>query len=95
MISVPFAYYVYTHEDPWFGLWVYAIPTFLGSYYLGPTFSLAQSLVGLRVRALAASILLFILNLIGLGLETASSSWASWATFCGRAMGEDRCRWPW
>ena len=68
LISVPFAYYVYTHEDPWFGLWVYAIPTFLGSYYLGPTFSLAQSLVGLRMRALAASILLFILNLIGLGL---------------------------
>jgi hypothetical protein len=44
------------------------IPSFLGVYYLGPTFSMAQSLVGLRMRALAAAILLFILNLVGMGL---------------------------
>ena len=68
LVSVPFAFYVYTHPDPWFALWVYAFPVFLGSYYLGPTFSLTQGLVGLRMRALAASILLFILNIIGLGL---------------------------
>ena len=68
LVSVPFAFFVYTHSEPWFALWVYAFPVFLGAYYLGPTFSLAQSLVGVRMRALAASILLFILNLIGLGL---------------------------
>ena len=68
LVSVPFAFYVYTHDDPWFALWIYAFPVFLGSYYLGPTFSLTQGLVGLRMRALAASILLFILNIIGLGL---------------------------
>ena len=68
LVSVPFAFWVYTNEDPWLALWVYAIPVFLGAYYLGPTFSMTQSLVGLRMRALAASILLFILNLIGLGL---------------------------
>jgi predicted MFS family arabinose efflux permease len=68
LISVPFAFFVYTHDEPWFALWIYAFPVFLGSYYLGPTFSLTQSLVGIRMRALAASILLFILNLIGLGL---------------------------
>jgi MFS family permease len=68
LVSVPFAYYVYTHDAPWFALWVYAVPVFLGAFYLGPTFSLTQSLVGLRMRALAASILLFVLNIIGLGL---------------------------
>ncbi|MEE4298627.1 MAG: MFS transporter [Pseudomonadales bacterium] len=68
LVSVPFAFWVYTNDDPWLALWVYAIPVFLGSYYLGPTFSMTQSLVGLRMRALAASILLFVLNLIGLGL---------------------------
>lgn len=68
LLSVPFAYFVYTHDEPWFGLWVYSVPVFLGAYYLGPTFSLTQALVGLRMRALAASILLFILNIIGLGL---------------------------
>lgn len=68
LLSVPFAYYVYMHSDPWFALWLYSIPVFLGAYYLGPTFSLTQGLVGLRMRALAASILLFVLNIIGLGL---------------------------
>ncbi|HSG91536.1 MAG TPA: MFS transporter [Pseudomonadales bacterium] len=68
LLSVPFAYYVYTHDSPWTALWIYAIPVFFGSYYLGPTFSLTQGLVGLRMRALAASILLFVLNIIGLGL---------------------------
>jgi MFS family permease len=68
LVSVPFAFWVYTNPDPWLALRVYAIPVFLGSFYLGPTFSLTQGLVGLRMRALAASILLFILNIIGLGL---------------------------
>lgn len=68
LASIPFALFVYTHDSPWTALWIYAIPVFFGSYYLGPTFSLTQSLVGLRMRALAASILLFILNIIGLGL---------------------------
>jgi predicted MFS family arabinose efflux permease len=68
LISVPFSTAVYTWPEPVTAFWIAAIPAFLGSYYLGPTFSLAQGLVGLRMRALAASILLFILNLIGMGL---------------------------
>jgi hypothetical protein len=36
--------------------------------YLGPTFAMTQSLVKLRMRSMASAILLFILNLIGLGL---------------------------
>ncbi len=68
LISVPFSTAVYTWPDPIVAFWIAAIPGFLGAYYLGPTFSLAQGLVGIRMRALAASILLFILNLIGMGL---------------------------
>ena len=68
LISVPFSTSFYVLPDPALAFWIAAVPSFLGSYYLGPTFSLAQSLVGLRMRALAASILLFILNLIGMGL---------------------------
>jgi len=68
LLSVPFSLFVYTHAEPYFALWVFSISYFLGAYYLGPTFALAQGLVGLRMRALAASILLFILNIIGLGL---------------------------
>jgi hypothetical protein len=40
----------------------------LGAMYLGPTMAMTQSLVGPRERALAGAILLFIINLIGLGL---------------------------
>ncbi len=68
MISIPFSAFVYLYGTPYTALWVLAIPYFLGAYYLGPTFSLTQGLVGLRMRALASSILLFILNIIGLGL---------------------------
>ena len=68
LISVPFSTAFYTWPDPIVAFWIAGIPGFLGAYYLGPTFALAQGLVGLRMRALAASILLFILNLIGMGL---------------------------
>jgi len=39
-----------------------------GALYLGPVFSLTQGLVKLRLRALAASVLIFAMNLVGLGL---------------------------
>ena len=68
LISVPFSTSVYLWPTPYTAFAIAAIPAFLGSYYLGPTFALAQGLVGLRMRALAASILLFVLNLIGMGL---------------------------
>ena len=36
--------------------------------YLGPTFAMTQTLVPARMRATAAAILLFTINIIGLGL---------------------------
>jgi MFS family permease len=68
LVSLPFSTAVYLWPDPVVALVISAVPGFLGAYYLGPTFSLAQGLVGIRMRALAAAILLFILNLIGMGL---------------------------
>ena len=64
-VSVPFAAFAYLWSDPYVALIVYIVPYVLGSFYLGPTFSMTQSLVGLRMRALASGILLFILNIIG------------------------------
>ena len=40
----------------------------MGPMYLGPTFAVTQTLSPLVMRSLASAILLFILNLIGLGL---------------------------
>jgi MFS family permease len=41
--------------------------TFFGSFFLGPVLAMNYLLVKVRMRALASAILLFILNLIGLG----------------------------
>jgi predicted MFS family arabinose efflux permease len=67
-ISVPFGIIFYTTGNPYLAL-LFAIPgTILGPMYLGPTFGITQSLVPPAMRSLASAILLFVLNLIGLGL---------------------------
>ncbi len=40
----------------------------LGAMYLGPMFAVIQGLVPLRMRTLASAILLFVVNMVGLGL---------------------------
>jgi predicted MFS family arabinose efflux permease len=68
LLSVPFAVMFYMTDDPIMAL-ILAIPGYiLGPMYLGPTFAMTQSLVTPAMRALASAILLFVLNLIGLGL---------------------------
>ena len=93
VISVPFSTAVYTWPDPIVALWIAAIPGFLGAYYLGPTFSLAQGLVGVRMRALAASILLFILNLIGMGLGPLIVGITSDLLNAYTGLGDESVRW--
>jgi MFS family permease len=93
MISIPFSAFVYLYGTPYTALWVLAIPYFLGAYYLGPTFSLTQGLVGLRMRALASSILLFILNIIGLGLGPQFTGIASDVLNVTTSLGADSLRW--
>jgi len=43
------------------------VPTMNGAAYLAPSYAMIQSLVPLRMRAQAAAILLFTLNIIGFG----------------------------
>jgi MFS family permease len=45
-----------------------AVVTLLGSIWYGPVFACAQSLVQPRTRATASAVLLFVINLVGLGL---------------------------
>ena len=46
----------------------YFLPVFFGGWYLGPCIASTHFLVGIRMRAMGSAILLFVLNLIGLGL---------------------------
>jgi predicted MFS family arabinose efflux permease len=73
---------------PFLGVWLFApsttlaltafVPaTMLGAMYLGPTFAVAQSLVPPHMRATAAALLLFVINLIGFGLGPQLVGWLS------------------
>lgn len=55
--------------DDWVsGLLFYAPAFVAGQFYVGPTFAMTQGLARLRMRALASAVILFFMNLIGLGL---------------------------
>jgi hypothetical protein len=64
---VPFLAMVFVVDDLWVALAFYLVPAFFGGFYLAPTFALIQGLVPLRMRALASAIVLFVLNIIGMG----------------------------
>lgn len=68
LVAVPFSLTVYLLNAYYLALVIYMVPVFLGAMYLGPTIAMTHGLVSLRMRALASSILFFVLNLIGLGL---------------------------
>jgi len=68
LASVPFALLFYTTGDPILALLLAVPGAILGPMYLGPTFGMTQTLVTPAMRATASAILLFVLNLIGLGL---------------------------
>lgn len=68
LVAVPFAVGFYLGSDVRMALAVAGIPVFFGAMYLGPTFSITQALAPLRMRAVASAFLLFLINLIGLGL---------------------------
>jgi MFS family permease len=67
-IGIPFAAAFYLWPGG-YGALLFAVPaTLLGAMYLGPTFAMAQGLADLHMRALVSAILLFVINLVGLGL---------------------------
>ncbi|MFU8815257.1 MAG: spinster family MFS transporter [Pseudomonadales bacterium] len=68
LAAMPFAVGVYFAQSPYLALLLLVIPVALGNFYQATTFAQTQGLVTLRMRAVAAAVLLFILNIIGLGL---------------------------
>ncbi len=56
-------------SDSWqYALLWFLVPAVFSNFYLATTLAQAQSLVGLRMRGVAAGLMLFILNIIGLGM---------------------------
>lgn len=67
-LSTPFTIAVYLLSDTATVLWLMTITILVSGLYLAPTFALVQNLVGIRMRATAAALLLFVINLVGLGV---------------------------
>lgn len=67
LASVVFAIPVYLLANPYVAMLLYIVPVFFSNFYLATTFAQVQSMVGLRMRAVASAFVLLILNIIGLG----------------------------
>lgn len=67
------------------------VPTMSGAAYLAPSYAMVQSLVPLRMRAQAAAMLLFTLNIIGYGLGPLLVGWES--DLLRPSLGENSIRW--
>ena len=65
--SMPLFFGVYLSNTALASLMFLILPILLGNFYQATTFSQTQGLVSLRMRSVAAAVLLFILNMIGLG----------------------------
>lgn len=63
-----FVFPLYLLENPFLVIGIFFLPSTLSNVYLPTTFAQTQSLVSIRMRSVASAILLFIINIIGLGL---------------------------
>ncbi len=91
LIAAPFAPVFYLSTSLSWTIFALAFPSLLGASYLGPAYSATQGLVPLRMRATAAAILLFILNMIGLGLGPQTVGILS--DLLRPSLGADSLRW--
>ncbi len=69
----------------------FIVPAAVSNFYLAPVLAQTQGLVALRMRGVAAAIMLLILNIIGLGLGPPAVGWLSDAL--ASRFAEDSLRW--
>ncbi len=67
-LTTPFIFAFLLVDSGELALLCYAPISFLSATWSAPTYAVAQGLVSIRMRAMASAVLLFVLNLIGLGL---------------------------
>ena len=68
LVMVPFQFMVFLHGDLWMVIGSMFAASVLGGMFLGPSFAIAHALVAPRMRAVASATLLFLINIIGMGL---------------------------
>lgn len=65
LVGVPCSAAAFLVETWWLSLLLLSVPIMLGNFYQGTTFAQVQGLAPVRMRAVAAAVLLFVLNFIG------------------------------
>jgi MFS family permease len=75
--AFPFGFFIYTTSSTALALALLTVPTVLGGVYQGPTFAVTQFLATPKMRATAAAVLLFMINIIGLALGPWATGWIS------------------
>lgn len=68
IITIPLYIAAISLPDARAAIMLLTIPTLLGTLWYGPVYATAQSIVEPQMRATTAAVILFIINLIGLGL---------------------------
>ena len=91
LVVVPVGLGVYLSDDATLALLFLVVPVLLGNFYQATTFAQTQTLVGLRMRSVAAAILLFVLNIIGLALGPSAVGFLS--DLLAPEFGNDSLRW--
>jgi MFS family permease len=67
LLAFPFYVAAILSGNPYVAIAILVVPSLLNSLWLGPSFGTIQNLAPTQMRALASAMLLFILNIIGLG----------------------------
>ena len=91
IVAIPFYLTSYFISNTMVALITIAIPSFLSSVYLAPCLALTHGLVGIRMRALASAVLIFVLNILGLGFGPLITGMVS--DFLEPSIGVESLRW--
>lgn len=89
-LSASFAPIFYLSSSTPVALAAAIVPVTMGATFVGPALAITQGLVPLRMRAQSVAILLFVLNMIGLGLGPLTIGYIS--DLLRPALGEDSLR---
>ncbi len=90
-LAAPFLYFGYTADDWRVAMALIFLPGIANALYYGPAFACVQMLVRPQSRAVASALMLFIVNLVGLGLGPLLFGMASDAL--KPALGTESVRW--
>jgi predicted MFS family arabinose efflux permease len=90
-ITVPFVPVLYLSSNTAVALAALCVPAFTGAMFVGPASAVTQAIVPVRMRVRAGAILLFVLNIIGLG--TAAPIVGALSDLLEPVLGANSLRW--